>query len=239
MTYIDLISGNYIDSSLVTNETEDGLVYYDDGCWKFLQKGMYKSVEDNDNANYSAATHVTLSMDEMVKADETQTATHKYYTEYFGLNDFVAQNKSFTTSAAISTAISVNINKPLKLIADIAEKPKTSYEFYIIDGDTETPIIPDSQKKIEHEKVFYNLPPRMDGTNYIYYRNFEQVSLNKPSMNDYFDTGVLYTVSYTPDSKYYKYTPKSNTVKIKTIIRIYDSTVSPEISGLTLIQGDI
>ena len=239
MTYIDLISGNYIDSSLVTNETEDGLVYYDDGCWKFLQKGMYKSVEDNDNASYSAATHVTLSMDEMVKADETQTATHKYYTEYFGLNDFVAQNKSFVSSAIISKDINVNINKPLKLMVDIVEKPKTSYEFYIIDGDTEIPIIPDSQKKIEHEKIFYNLPPRMDGTNYIYYRNFEQVSLDRPSMNDYFDTGVLYTVSYTPDSKYYRYTPKSNTVKIKTIIRVYDDTVTPEISGLTLVQGDI
>lgn len=239
MTYIDLISGNYIDSSLVTNETEGGLVYYDDGCWKFLQKGMYKSVEDDGTANYSAATHVTLSMDEMVKAEDTQTATHKYYTEYFGLNDFVAQNKIFTTSAVISTDISVNISKPLKLKVDIVEKPKTSYEFYIIDGDIETPIIPEEQKKIEHEKVFYNLPPRMDGTNYIYYRNFEQVSLSKPTMNDYFDTGVLYTVSYTPNSKYYRYTPKSNTVKIKTIIRVYNDTVTPEISGLTLVQGDI
>lgn len=236
--YINLLTDDYIPNEAVVRADDDGLTYYENGCWKFLGKGEYiESTDGNRNAKSSVTlTTVTMTADEVLQANkETKTEAYQYYTSYFGLNDFVTSNKSFAgTSGAVSSDIEVVPGEKLRLYADVAcDTSKSSIEFSILEGAKETPILPDGQSIVENEKVFFMLPPRFTGKDVVYSRNGSQIGskIADGAMAD----GATYTVSYRPDANAYTVTPSSGKVRIKTIIRMYDENAkAPEVKNIRL-----
>lgn len=240
--YLNLITGEFISSDRSVKETGKGLMYYQDGCWKFLSKDEY---QEYDEAVETLASGGTLSyedvgIDELINTDSLKTKQYKYYTSYFGLNRLDIKYKKFIkTSGCVSDDIQVYKGIPLKLKLSKIIPDYTSVEFSVIDGEKETPITPCGDNIVTNEKVFFNIRPRMtaDGT-YNYYRNFVKINNFTGTEEDIFDSDVLYTVSYTADSSYQIYIPQNTTVKLKTVIRIYkDNVISPQIIAPVLTQG--
>ena len=240
--YINLLTDDYIPNESVVRADSDGLTYYENGSWKFLGKGEYTEARDSaasGSKSSASLTTITSTEDEILQASkETKTEAYEYYTSYFGLNDFVTANKSFASaSGAVSDEISVEKDVPLHLYADVAcDTSKANVEFSILDGTKETPILPDDQDTVEHEKVFFMLPTRFVGTNLRYYRDGAPLGtkMTDGAMTD----GATYTVSYKPDIGSYEVTPASDKVRIKTIIRVYDADAKmPEVKNIRLGQG--
>lgn len=238
--YINLLTDDYIPDESVVRADNDGLTYYENGSWKFLGKGEYTEARDGNSTGNSAVRLTTISNteDEILQANkETKTEAYQYYTSYFGLNDFVTANKSFApASGAVSDEISVEKDVPLHLYADVScDTSKASVEFSILDGTKEMPILPDDQMEVEHEKVFFMLPARFVGKDFMYYRDGSPLGtkLADGAMSD----GATYTVSYKPDISSYEVTPTSDKVRVKTVIRVYDADARmPEVKNIRLGQ---
>ena len=102
----------------------------------------------------------------------------------------------------------------------------------MIDGFTETPILPKEITKIEHEKRFIGLPSRFNGTDFIYYKNKKETDKNDIAIDD-----SLYTVSYIPTEDSHYYTPSNPEIKIKIILRLYEKdAAAPYVENVTIKQ---
>lgn len=239
--YINLIDGEFISDDAVVRETESGLMYFEDSCWKFLSPGEYRQVDEGDIDDTSEAriSYLTLQTDELIDPKTVTEKTYRYYTDYFGLNALDIGYKKFAgTSGILSSVFDVTKGEPVYLKADIFQPDYSSIEFSVIEGSRETPILIKDQTEVVHEKVFFGLDKRMTGTNETYFRNFQAVDKSQ-DRSDIFNRGVIYTVSYQPDSRYQSYTPSGTKIQIKTILRIYqDDGTSPEIRNLRIVQGD-
>lgn len=236
--YINLLTDDYIPEDAIVREDANGLTYYENGSWKFLSKDEYDAFGSSSGVTSSTVnvTTVVSPMDEIIEANKnTQSESYRYYTNYFGLNSFVTADKAFeSTSGAVSDAIEIDDSAVLKLHADMLYDPAAaSIEFSILDGNKEYPILPVEQKSIQHEKVFFMQPQRFRGKDKLYYRDGTSIgtSMDDASMAN----GALYTVSYAPADDSYSVEPKGTSVRIKTIIRVYDKDAAmPEISNIHL-----
>lgn len=238
--YLNLVTGDFITDDAKVKETDKGLMYYQDGCWKFLPTDEYKEVDDAvQTISGGVVSYEDIGIDELIDVSTTKTQDFRYYTAYFGLNELTVGYKKFVkTSGCISDSISVYAGIPIKLKVNLISPEYTNVEFSIIDGYKETPITPYANSIVEHEKVFFNTKPRMDSEEYTYYRNFTKIDKFTGYEEDIYDDDVLYTVSYRASYVYQEYTPTNSTVKLKTIVRIYkDGVISPQVITPILTQG--
>ncbi len=237
--YVNLLTAQHIPDEAVVKETDNGLLYFEGNSWKYLTKNEYKVLEDGayGTRRVGRRTYADLPENEIVPAEKTSTKSFRYYTNFFGLNELVIGDRKFyKTSGLITEDIAVKKGKPVRLKADMRQQDFTSVEFSIIDGTEEIPILLNGETKVVDEKVFFNCGTRMKGEDKIYRRDFQPLT-REPDNNDFFSDSIL-TVSYTPNSQYQTYIPKHDTVKVKVVIRVYNGAITPEISNLTLIQGD-
>ena len=236
--YINLLTDDYIPDEEIIREDDSGLTYFENGSWKFLEKREYGKTSDNGGSSKVRTTVIKDSTGKVVSAssDSTKTTTYRFYTNYFGLNEFKLENREFKrTSGAVTNDIAVKPGDPLKLHADFDCDKRVSVEFSILDGSKESPILPAGTDKVENEKMFFGLPQRFSGTDKAYYRNME--ASEEPSGEDFAD-GATYTVSYTPSSAAYEVTPEHDSVRVKIIFRVYDADAKmPEVSNIWLEQG--
>lgn len=236
--YINKITGEGIDDNSVVEVTNDGLVLFENGCWKLLAKGQYESSTSNNQEDLYTPTAATGNTANTILSPEKVTnKTMRYYTYYFGLNDLKLANRQYsTTSAILSKDFSVLLTKNVKLQATYTMPKYTSIEFSIIDGIKEAPILPQGMNKITDEKVFFQLPLRFNGSDFKYYKDFKFVGSDKDSAAIKNDSSI-YTVSYKPADNAYEYRPEHNTVKIKVLFRMYkDNVQAPQVSNLFLFQ---
>ena len=234
--YINKITEENIQDDAVMSENENGIVYFQNGCWKFLEKSMYQKVNSSNVGPYPISVYIPeKEIKELIQADTKRNA--KAYTYYFGINDFVFANKKFyETSALISDPIDVYVGVPITIKSKIVSSNDNSIEFYIVDGLNEISILPEEQSSVEHEKLFFQMPPRFpDGTNFHIYEDFVSVSDSIDSF-EMGNDGALYTVSYIPPKSAYTYTPKSRSIKIKVILRVYKEDSIPQLTVPEVIQ---
>lgn len=162
----------------------------------------------------------------------------KYYYYLFGLDrisiEFVTKDNK---SCFISKEIKIDMLKDNEYLALSSSYSceEGNVEFYIIDGTTEIPIIPENQKEVIHEKVFYKMPTMftIDNINSIkVYKNRipVKISLNE-AMND---PDEQYTVSYVPKDASSITTLLNDRIKVKAIIRTYNSDYIPFINSIQI-----
>lgn len=106
-------------------------------------------------------------------------------------------------------------------------------EFYIIDGTTEIPIMPESNKYINHEQIFYKIPTIFAVDNINEVKIFKDKVPVKTSLNEAINsTEEGYTISYKPKSATAISTLLNNTIKVKVIIRNYNNNYIPFIKSI-------
>ena len=237
--YINLLTDDYIATDAVVHKDSGGITYYENGSWKFLEKGQYEEYKDSpSSASDIHIATVQTPMDDVIAASQAaKTENYRYYTNYFGLNNFVTANKKFRkTSGAVSEEIPVKAGKDIRLHVNIQCDPSAaSVEFSLLDGNRELPIVPMEMKSIQHEKVFFMQPKRFRGKDEVYYR--DNVELGSTFDESAFSDDASYTVSYTPSDDSYAVQSKNESVRIKVVLRVYNEDGKmPEVSNVRLEQ---
>ena len=235
--YINLLTDDYIPSEAVVHESSNGLTYYENGCWKFLEKGEYAHAQDGTGESGSVRVEVYKdSMGHVISAPESsKKETYRFYTNYFGLNSFDTERREFAkTSGVVTEAIPVKKGVPLKLYADVQCGDGASVEFSVMDGARELSVVPVGTTRITKERMFLGLPQRFPGTDDSYYRNGEPIS--KPS-DEQFADGATYGHSYNLRSEMPDVTPTHDEVHVKVVFRVYDQEARmPEVSNIRIEQ---
>lgn len=235
--YINLLTDDYIPSEAVVHESSKGLTYYENGCWKFLEKGEYAQAQDSSGSSGSVRVEVYKdSMGHVIDAPEySEKKKYRFYTNYFGLNSFDTERREFAkTSGVVTEAIPVKKGVLLKLYADVQCGDGASVEFSVMDGTRELPTVPVGTTEIVREKMFLGLPQRFPGTDDSYYRNGEIIS--KPG-DEQFADGAVYSHSYKLRSEIPGITPIHDEVRVKVVFRVYDQDARmPEVSNIRIEQ---
>ena len=236
--YINRQTGDIIYDDAVLSKTDSGIIFFQDGCWRFLEKEQYEQrIESSGNTYGTTKVYISnTELDELIAT--TSDIYSQVYTYYFGLNDLVIVNKKYASvSAILSESINVTMNMPLRISSNISVPERSSIEFYVVDGIDEIPLLPIEQSSIVHEKLFFEMPIRFhDGSDFHFFKDFVSMSESRDNLDERND-GSLYTVSYNPPSTAYEYVPKSSSIKIKIILRIYDDSITaPQLTVPTVIQ---
>lgn len=106
----------------------------------------------------------------------------------------------------------------------------SSIEYYIVDGDMEIPLLPIQEKLVYNERIFPEESLRFTVDDDLHSAGTFNVKRDGMSINSTYDDikaeyDAKYSVCYQPTSNCYNYTPINNSIKIKTVIRIYGSTI--------------
>lgn len=179
-----------------------------------------------------ASSAPTLSISESIESLSK-------YVYHFGIDSLAAYDISANQNCVfVSDDIeldNIDNNAYIQLIVEDHCPDNTSIEYYIIDNDHTTPILPFSAITIENEKLFADLPTRFDiaDNNYVIRKNgaVENIGLADINFNKQSD---IYTISYSPVINY-NYYPQSKTIKIKAILRQYlEDSATPSISSIKI-----
>lgn len=243
-SYKNKNTGQIIQSKDILYDSDDSITYFDGDTWKSVSKqyleifneiGTEVQIESKDDITSSDINYIE---NETVH-NTTDNALNRF-SSIFGINNIVIKSNVYKdTSVFVSKDIKISMVYSISLKANYYEGESGSIEFYIIDGIKEIPIRPISHNTIQNEKCFYGMLPRFNSDKYIFYENFKR-NENIVSINDIdFSSGNTFTVNYIPsnDSDMF-YTPSSSSIKIKAILRSYNSTsVPPYIKSLCIIEN--
>lgn len=168
------------------------------------------------------------------------TGSNKYgYGYFFGIDSIKIQKKAIKNVCGyISTPISIK-NSYIELSAIAADL--SPFEFSIVDGTVETPILPVDITEIINEPLFFGSPVRfeIDKTKPVTIKKNSvatNLSVNDISSID-FSAGE-YTISYTPILNR-KYFPQGSEIKVKIIQRKTEQQINLEEIIIKKYGGDI
>ena len=242
--YRNKLTKALIKDDVIISDTEEGITLFDNGKWVFIQAKDLEHVQPNDMTSVAAqgTTEESSRITDVVTPADNLKLTNKIinYTYYFGLSEISACKKEYyNTCAYLSSPIDITIGRPVVLKALFSEGDNGSIEFNIIDGIEEIPILPDGVKEIYNEKLFYGLSPRFKANgDYSIYRDFIYIGTNMNDIN--FNENNIYTISYQPMSAAYTYKPKHDSIRIKAIMRMYDTNVAPpQINSMRVIEKEV
>ena len=174
-----------------------------------------------------------------IKKDENLLVdAKKHYYYLFGLDKISVEYVDIEdTSCFVSKDIKIDKLKDDEYISLVSDYScvEGSIEFYIMDGTNEIPILPETQKRVEHEKIFYKTPTMFaidDMSSVKVYKNrIPSTSNINEAINN---TNEDYTVSYTPKNATIIENLLNDTIKVKAIIRTYNKNYIPHIKSIKI-----
>lgn len=175
---------------------------------------------------------------EGIENEEVDMNKDKYYYYLFGLDKISIQyvepsNKSCFISKEIKIE-ELKENEYLALTSDYSCE-KGSIEFYIIDGTNEIPILPEGETTVIEEKIFYKTATRFTVDDITSIKMYQDNIPSKVSLNEAINsTTEGYTATYIPKAATSITSTLNNTIKVKAIIRNYDSNYIPYIKSIQI-----
>ena len=174
-----------------------------------------------------------------IKKDENLILNKdRYYYYLFGLDKISIEYVDIETSSCfVSKDIKIDKLKDDEYIALEADYSceEGNIEFYIIDGTTEIPILPESQKTVIHEKIFYKSPTMFTIDDLGSVKVYENKIPSKISINNAMNsTDEKYTVSYKPKNATIIESLMNDTIQVKAIIRTYNKSYIPYIKSIQI-----
>lgn len=195
-----------------------------------LSQVNYKDYKNNDFWD----TINKIKTDENLIVDKS-----KYYYYLFGIDNLeISYSTVNKESVFISKEInigSLNENEYITLQASDSIE-RGDVEYYIIDGTTNIPILPEDKHEIINEKIFYKTETRFpcDITKPIVIKkNGEEVNITLYQAINTNTAEDIYTVSYTPIINNVSKL-NNDKIKIKAIIRNYDENFYSFIKGINI-----
>lgn len=172
-----------------------------------------------------------INKDENLFVDKT-----KYYYYLFGLDKISIQfvqpeSKSCFISKDIKIE-SLKDNEYLTLTSEYSCE-NGNIEFYIIDGTIEIPILPEDEKQIVQENIFYKIANRFTVDNDYPVKVYKNGIPVKTTLNEAINNSDEgYTVSYKPKEASALTNILNSNIKVKAIIRNYDENSIPYIKSI-------
>ena len=155
-----------------------------------------------------------------------------------GLIDF--NNDCYFISETIQTG-KFNEGDYLQIQVDDNYGEFSSIEYFIMDGDTEIPLLPVQQQYIYNEKIFPEDELRFAVDDDLYAKGIFAIKKDGLTINTTYDDvkdlyDATYCASYQPVNDCYNYTPINDSIKIKAIIRLFGDTVDtiPYIKSISI-----
>lgn len=162
----------------------------------------------------------------------------KFYYYLFGLDKISIEYVDIEESSCfVSKDIKVDNLKEDEYIALEADYSceEGNIEFYIIDGTTEIPILPESQKNVLHEKIFYKTPTMFTIDDISSIKIYDNRVPSKVNINNAMNsTDERFTVSYKPKNATTIETLMNNTIQVKAVIRTYNKNYIPYIKSIQI-----
>lgn len=162
----------------------------------------------------------------------------KFYYYLFGLDKISIEYVDVEESSCfVSKDIKVDNLKEDEYIALEADYSceEGNIEFYIIDGTTEIPILPESQKNVLHEKIFYKTPTMFTIDDISSIKIYDNRVPSKVNINNAMNsTDERFTVSYKPKNATTIETLMNNTIQVKAVIRTYNKNYIPYIKSIQI-----
>lgn len=190
------------------------------------------------NYNEVSARDFWEVIDDMKKDENLLVDKTKYYYYLFGLDKISIQfSQPENKSCFISKDIKIEKLKDNEYLALTSEYEceNGNIEFYIVDGTTEIPILPEDEKQVIQESIFYKIPNRFtvdDSKTVKVYKNGIPV---KTSLNEAINsTDEGYTVSYKAKDASALTSVLNNNIKVKAIIRNYSDSSIPYIKSIQI-----
>lgn len=174
-----------------------------------------------------------------IKSDENLYIDQKkYYYYLFGLDKISIEYVDIEDSSCfVSKEIKIEQLKDDEYIALDATYSceEGNIEFYIIDGTTEIPILPESSKEVIYEKVFYKTPTMFTiedtGSIKVYDNRIPSTMSINDAMNN---TDERFTVSYKPKNATIIDSLMNDTIQVKAVIRAYNKNYVPYIKSIQI-----
>lgn len=160
----------------------------------------------------------------------------KYYYYLFGLDKISIEYVDIAeTSCFVSKEIKIDELEPDEYIVLDAQYSceEGNIEFYIIDGTNEIPILPENQKTVLYEKLFYKIPTMftIDDLNSI--KIYDNKIPSKVNINTAMNSvDERYTVSYKPKNATMIDSLMNKSIKVKAVIRTYNKDHIPFIKSM-------
>lgn len=174
-----------------------------------------------------------------IKQDENLIVDKKrYYYYLFGLDKISVEYVDIeNASCFISKDIKIDKLKDdeyITLEADYSCE-EGNVEFYIIDGTTEIPILPESKKTVLYEKIFYKTPTRFTIDDISSIKVYDNRMPSQTSINNAMNsTDERYSVSYKPKNATIIESLMNNTIQVKAVIRSYNKNYIPYIKSIQI-----
>lgn len=159
------------------------------------------------------------------------TITQDVYSYFFGIDEIeIKYVKPYDSGCFLSKDINIGTLKDgeyITLYSDYNIYAESGIEFSIIDGDMEIPIIPSNHNRVIGEKIFKQKDLRFNSD------SSKEMSIkhNGLSTNSTLEDAKLlstrhdiYSIEYySLDGKGFSYTPMNRNIKVKAVIRRYNS----------------
>lgn len=175
-----------------------------------------------------------INADENLVLDKT-----KYYYYLFGIDTLLLEYVSVDKQSCFYSK-DIKIDKILEnehITIDTNDSiERGSIEYYIVDGTSLIPILPEKVTEIIDEKIFYKMTPRFPYDNtkpIIIKRNGDITKMTVQEAINNNDNNSVFTVSYTPIINNIN-SLNNPVLKIKTIIRNYDENFNSFINNITI-----
>lgn len=173
-----------------------------------------------------------------IENESVDITKDKYYYYLFGLDKISIQFvKPDVKSCFISKDIKIEAlkeNEYLSLKADY-QCENGNIEFYIIDGTNEIPVLPEGEKSVIQEQVFYKVATRFTVDDVSSIKMYKDLIPSKTSLNEAINNPEEgYTVTYSPKDATSISNIINDTIKVKAIIRCYDTNYVPFIKTIQI-----
>ena len=239
-TLINKDTASIINPGNIVQRTDDNVIVNTNDCWKLvtnLQEEKtypeYFKEENPDKPEYRKNHNPALAYSDDAESQYTENLEYR-----FGFHNlFIGTKKMAPVSGAISMPINVTAGKKITITCTILNSDAGSVEFYIVDNTDEIPIMPNSFSNITREQLFFGLPTRFiidQNQPVVLYEDNVLVSKDYTELSAKDFQDHLYTISYIPLENVVEYIPTSDKIRIKVIIRQYDTVMPIAVKDLVI-----
>jgi len=185
---------------------------------------------------------------------DVRTNNEVRYRYFYCLDGITAEQRNIVTTAGyVSKPVKVAKNVYVELAADNVN----NIEYSILDGNDETPVLPQDLDIITDERLFFGMMPRftiMNPSDIVVKRNNVQIGIttqrelelfimadnttNSTGESSYNNNNV-YTITYRPTENSRRYFTKSEIIRVKVIQRIPAGTIPDPIGNVKLYQYNV
>lgn len=231
-TINNTLKNTEIDNDRIVSNNESGIVSSNKKCWFFVPaSNLSESQEYEDGLYYNTEDTVEIKEQStpeslLINPNDPDSSYVKKARYKFGFQ--IASKKIIETydeGAMVSKIINLGNFSYITLEVD-QECQNCSVEYSIISATTETPILPYGIDKVDHEKLFCNLPTRFiinqSSVDPILYedniqseRNYTELSQDDYEKHNYY-------LTYVPGGENWQIIPSSKHIRVKIVIRKYD-----------------